>query len=211
MRPGLKTGLRLPSLKKPFNPYSKEIFLDDCVLSNLPNNVLTVGRWNHDRDRLARSGQDGQQNEYLLLLGTRKNYRLQLTYSIKKSLKPLKFSLFTTSSPLFQSLTLKHYWTHQSDGFLMWNKSDNSLIYNFGANNNSINNRFTAELSIFVDESNPLNLLNTLSINSTYPRAATPVVANSQNMSISNNDNIYFSISTQDAGHLFNKILVEVV
>ncbi|PSF33184.1 hypothetical protein C7H19_20495, partial [Aphanothece hegewaldii CCALA 016] len=130
MRRGLKTGLRLPLLKKPFNPDSKQIFLDDCVLSNLPNNVLTVGRWNHDRDRLARSGQDGQQNEYLLLLGAKKDYRLQLTYSIKKAFKPLKFSLLTSPSQNFQGLALKHYWTHQSDGSLVWNKSDNSLIYN---------------------------------------------------------------------------------
>jgi hypothetical protein len=137
MRPGLKTGLRLPSLKKPsLIGNSKQILLDECISPLLPTSVLSAGRWNHDAERLARYGESGQQSEYRLLLGTSKRgYRIRVSYEIKKEKKPLKFSLFSSPNNNFQGLALKHYWQHQGDGALIWYKSNNTKsVYNNSVN-----------------------------------------------------------------------------
>jgi hypothetical protein len=211
MRPGLKTGLRLPTFKKIAPSGSKLLFLDSCNTPSLPIAVKTGGtRWNYDPTRLARIGESGGSN-YRLLLGTaRRGYLIQVRYEIKKGNKPLRFSLFSADNQLFQELSLKHYLLHQSDDRLIWYRTDNSVIKNFGNNNNSLNTRFLLDVYSFVEEENNPKVINSISLQKLYPAITNPSVFANPNVTINPNDYLYFEIQTQESGHLLNKISIEV-
>lgn len=212
MRPGLKTGLRLPTLRRRVQDSPRLVFEDDCSRPSLPNEAFTNGsRWKHDGTRSVRYGENGKTSVYRLLLGTsRRSYKIQILYEIVQDRKLLKFSLFSSPSSNFQGLMLEHYLQHQTNGSLIWYRSDNTAIRNFGNNHNSINNKYSTRLNLSVDSTDTNQLNNSLSALKINPLVGTPTVANYPDMPVNPNGYLYFQVETQDAAHLLSSLKVEV-